>query len=279
MEWIHYACSTVLILTAPLSVAAQEQSAEFKLFQGNWNVAELVENGQVIPAEKIKDVLPSGGRVEIVDNAVVFRSSDDHQLRARTFSIDATRYPKTIDISSRDSNDGWGIYRFDSGKLVICVSATSEGERPDEFSAPAGSDRMLLVLSRPASPAASPKPRTVPDAKPAASDDAALRDSLVGTWRYMDSIGALIVKLGANGAYSTTREVKELRVFQTVFVSTPVSNGTWKVENGSVIFHVTGANDPERLHRVVPFSIRSVSATDFIFVDSIGRVGKATRLR
>jgi uncharacterized protein (TIGR03067 family) len=287
MERIQWGIFALAFSAMGAPATAQDQSAAFDQFQGNWDVTELVEDGKVIPAELIRSVLPSGGKVEIVDNAIVFRSVDDRKLRARTFSIDAARYPRTIDVNSGDKTDGWGIYRFDGGRLIICVTSTDETERPDEFSAPAGSGRMLLVLTKVGNPTAgqAAKPDSnasaAPPQKPAVlpSGDDALRQSLVGVWRYTDSIGALIVKMGADGTYSTTREVKELRLFQTVFVSTPVSNGTWTASAGELKFHVVGANDPARLNRVLPFTIRSVSATDFIFVDTLGRVGKATRMR
>lgn len=261
--------------------AAVAQDAELQQFKGNWDVTQLVENGKVIPPEAIRNALPSGGKLEVIDNAIVFRSADNQQLRARTFTIDATKYPRTIDLRTGDTIDAHGIYRFDEGRLVICASPPNEAERPGDFSAPEGSQRMLLVLERAKPGSSKPEaPRTAQATeRDATTASEASRKSLVGVWRYEDSAGALIVRLNADGSYSTTREVKEARLFSTVFVNTPISNGTWTVENGQLLFHVTGANNPNRLNRTSGFTIRSVSPGDFIFVDALGRVAKATRLK
>jgi uncharacterized protein (TIGR03067 family) len=284
MKRIWTSLALAMLAGSISGVGAQDQAAEAKLFQGNWDVVQLVEDGKVISAEMIRSVLPSGGKIEIVDNAIVFRSPTSNQLRAKTFAIDATRYPKTIDVSVGDARDGQGIYKFDGGRLVICAISPKDGARPDDFAAAAGTKRMLMVLERRKAGAAVAaavveKPQPAKPATPnSSSSDESLRKSLIGNWRYADSIGALIVNLRADGTYSSTREVRELRLFQTVFVNTPVSNGIWKANHGQLVLHITGANNPNRLNLTYPFTIRSVSPADFIFVDTLGGVSKATRI-
>jgi hypothetical protein len=102
---------------------------------------------------------------------------------------------------------------------------------------------------------------------------------LAGTWRHRDSIGSLFISFNADGTYTTIREVQQLRLFQKVFVQTPVSSGTWKVESGVVAFSVTSSTDLYRVNKTFEFTMRSISDRDFIFVDYLGLVGSAVKVR
>ena len=109
--------------------------------------------------------------------------------------------------------------------------------------------------------------------------DAQVSQMLLGTWKFVDQFGAMYVTAAANGTYSTTREVRELRRFQEVFVRTPVTSGTWIVQNGQLTFRVVTSSVPNRAGQIYAFSIRSISAKDLIFVDGLGRVGAAARVQ
>ena len=146
--------SVVISCVAWTTVVAQVQG--YKELRGNWQVTELVDNGRVIPAEAIPGWLPSGGRMEFVDNTIFFTSPKDGQRRARVFSIDATSYPKQINVLDGSKMSGHGIYRFDDGRLVVCISPTSETPRPDDFSAREGSRRLMMVMVRADSKPAAP---------------------------------------------------------------------------------------------------------------------------
>lgn len=279
------------IVVAVLSshgLIADEKSTELDRFQGRWQVVELVEDGKVIPPEGIRDWLPSGGRVEIVENAILFTSPEDGKKHVKVFSIDPTQYPRGFEISTQRKKDGWGIYRFDEGRLVLCLSHPEEGERPTEFSAKEGSKRMLMVLEkRPGAAKATadtnePLPRPKGEGTGATAKiltDAETTTMLKGTWRYTDSAGALFLVLNSDGTFSTVREVQELRLFHKTFVQTPISSGKWMVKNGQLIIEATASIHPERVNHKLPFTIRSVSEKDLIFVDYLGRLGQATKVR
>src|SRR4029079_10756495 len=114
-------------------VAAQD--AGYTELKGNWQAVELVDNGRVIPAEAIPGWLPSGGRIEIVDNSIVFTAPKDGQRYARIFSIDATTYPRQLNVFDNGKMSGQGIYRIDDGILVVCISPPNGTPRPTDFSA------------------------------------------------------------------------------------------------------------------------------------------------
>ena len=235
------------------STASADQDPETKQFQGRWEVIELAEDGKVIPKEAIREWLPSGGRFEIVENAIIFTSPNDGKKYVKVFSLDSTQYPKGIDLMTRDKKDGLGIYRFDNDRLVVCISDPTESKRPTEFSAKEGSKRMLMVLQRSTSQGQQPAPAKQQPSGTAGTvlTDAQVKEMLKGTWRYTDSIGALFATLNANGTFSTVREVKEIRLFQKMFVQTPISTGIWSVQNGRLTFNVQTSVQRDRVEPTV----------------------------
>lgn len=181
-----------------VSVAtAQNENPEIRQLEGHWEVVELAENGHVIPREQIPEWLPSGGKVEIADNAIIFKSHMDGKKHAKVFSVDATQYPKQIDIVGPDKKGAQGIYRFDDGRLVVCLSDAGDEQRPTEFSAKDGSHRMLMVLKKSAAPkagektvSAAPQPTTGEGVAARVITDAELAKMLSGVWKYRDDAGA-----------------------------------------------------------------------------------------
>ncbi|MGQ0637101.1 MAG: TIGR03067 domain-containing protein [Planctomycetaceae bacterium] len=279
---------SVVAFTAASSLfAADGKQAELARFQGNWQVVELVEDGKVIPREAFRDALPSGGRFEVIEDTIVFTSPHDGHKHAKTFSIDPTQYPKAIEISANQKKDGWGIYRFDEERLVICVSHPEESPRPEAFSAKEGSQRTLMVLERaPTVKEASLKaekpapPRQTPEGTTAKLlTDAEVSNLLKGTWRYTDSAGALFISFASDGTFRTVRESPEVRLFQKVFVQTPVSTGKWQIHDGELTFQVTSSIHASRVGGAFPFTVRSISDKDLIFVDYLGRLGQAAKVR
>ncbi|WP_010581709.1 TIGR03067 domain-containing protein [Schlesneria paludicola] len=270
----------LMCLALVTSLRAAENDAELKPFQGHWEVIELVEDGHVIPPDAIREWLPSGGRFEIIDNSLTYKSPEDGKKHARVFEIDPTQFPKGIDLLSRDKKEVLGIYRFDEGKLVVCLSDAADGAQPTEFSAKKGSKRMLMVLKKMSVADASAK---APHSPPLTGGSKILSDEeltkmLPGAWRYRDDIGSLVLTIRSNGTWSTIREVQELRLFQKVFVRTPVSNGTWVVKRGTLSLLCTASLHPDRVNHTMPFTVRSISENDLIFVDYMGRLGRASKV-
>ena len=280
----HFIGWSVILSCLASTTTLFAQEDELKRMRGQWEVVEFVEDGKVIPKQAIPEWLPSGGQLEIEDNAIVIHSSVDKKKHVRIFSIDAAVYPHTITITDSNKEETHGIYRFDEGRLVVCLSETGE-KIPTEFSAKEGSKRILIVM-QPAKAAVKPTPKPVPEKTPKADDlpaatvltDADVTKMLEGPWRYDDSVGALFVLFRNNGTFTTTREYQELRLFQRVFVQTPVTSGTWKVERGTIQFHVTSSIYPDRVGKTFGFAVRSMSDKDFIFVDYLGHIGRAKKV-
>ncbi len=82
-----------------------------------------------------------------------------------------------------------------------------------------------------------------------------------------------------NSRFSTSRESTQMRLFQKVFVTAPISSGDWKIQNGKLWLHVRSSVDPTRVNSELPFTLRVVTEKDLIFVDYVGHVGQAVRIR
>ena len=73
-----------------------------------------------------------------------------------------------------------------------------------------------------------------------------VKQMLVGVWRFTDSLGPLLVTINANGSFTTSRDMAEIQVFQTVFVRRTESTGTWNVQNGQLIYYIASSTRVER---------------------------------
>lgn len=291
--WQNNSCrrtSIFLFLIATSGVCSESlgvnQDPELQKFQGHWEVTDLIEDGKVIPRERIRELLPSGGRAHIIENAIIFKSVEDGRQRAKVFRIDPAKYPKRIEITASQGKDSWGIYQFDAGKLIICVTDPDQASRPDDFSAEADSNRMMMILrrmpgNRPVAKAPAKPPAKKSQIAPSLRGltDAQLTKMLAGTWRLKDNAGFLFVTFHSNGTVSTVREYQELRLFHKSFVQTPVSDGTWNIKNGELTTHITRSARVDRVNRQFSFTIRSISDADLIFMDSLGRVVQAVRAK
>ena len=275
---------------------ATAQDAGYAELKGNWQAVEMVDNGRAIATAAIPGWLPSGGRIEIVNNSIVFTSPKDGQRYARVFSIDATTYPRQLNVIDGGKVSGQGIYRIDDGRLVVCLTPSNGVPRPTEFSAREGSMCVMIVFKRadpklsvPTAPVAKVAATTVPNL-PAPAVINAPSQSVVGTpidveiskllpgiWKCKDAYGAFFLSLDKNGTYSTYRESVQKSVFQKVFTKMPLSSGTWTLKNGQVTLQCTSAVYADRLYKSFPFTIRAVSSKEMQFVDYAGNVGKAER--
>ncbi len=271
-------------LFLPVALLSANDKSEIAKFQGNWKVVGLVENGQVIPEEAIKKWLPSGGLARITDNAIMFQSRHDGQSQVKLFSIDATQFPKGIEIRTRDNQKSQGIYRFEDGQLIVCMGDPALNQRPTDFSAAKGSNRVLMTLARLTEKQPTPQPAPQP-APPSSSGvaakvltDAEVRQRLVGVWQFADSTGPLLATINANGTFTTSRDVAQIRLFQTVFSRQLESTGTWSVQNGQLVYHIATSTRIDRAGLMVTLQVRSISGKDLIFVDGLGRVGTAVRV-
>ena len=100
---------------------------------------------------------------------------------------------------------------------------------------------------------------------------------LRGTWKFNDGQGVLNVTMKPDGTYFSTREVLGASTFHQVFSATPVSNGTWSVTQGQLkiscrFFDLFRPSEP---YHSSGGALRF--PTDLIYVDYLGRMGRAVK--
>jgi uncharacterized protein (TIGR03067 family) len=116
-----------------------DAKADLKKFEGTWAVEFLRRTGKDAPAEVIGQLTFTfaGGKVT--------SRSGDKQTQEGTYKIDPSKKPRHIDLTLNGKMSA-GIYAFEGDRLKLCLHHPKD--RPTEFSAPAGSTSVLLVLKR-----------------------------------------------------------------------------------------------------------------------------------
>jgi uncharacterized protein (TIGR03067 family) len=115
------------------------------LLQGKWNMVSGIMNGLPIPeAEK------AASSVELDATTFIFHTS--RQDYRGKYEIDTKKTPKTIDLFTAEAANtgivpGPGIYALDGDELRFCFAERGK-PRPSEFTSPAGSNQLVLILKR-----------------------------------------------------------------------------------------------------------------------------------
>jgi uncharacterized protein (TIGR03067 family) len=128
----------------------ESAEAELKKLEGAWKVAAEESDGRKAGDDEVEDcyyVLGADGG---------WKLRQDGRVAARgTFTIDPTKGRKAIDFKIEESSaegergkTSLGVYELDGDDLKLCRSRPGEATRPTDFSAGAGSRRVLSRLKR-----------------------------------------------------------------------------------------------------------------------------------
>ena len=139
----------VLVLAAGLALAADDAKKdpldeEYAKFEGTWQIVSLEVDGMKLPAETIKDsrLIIKGKEFTMKEKIATYKG---------TFTIDAGKKPKTIDLKFTEGpekgNTSYGIYELDGDDFKLCLTITAK-DRPVEFATKAKSGLGLEVLKR-----------------------------------------------------------------------------------------------------------------------------------
>lgn len=127
------------------SVALAEKPASpLTPFQGTWAVVSITNDGKEAPEDAAQRLV-----LVVKNNERMVKDGDEVKSKA-TFTVDATKEPKQIEVTVSDGPLAGktypGIYEFKGDRLTICLAL--EGDRPTEFTAKEGSKRLLQVYSK-----------------------------------------------------------------------------------------------------------------------------------
>ena len=134
-----------LVLALASSTKADAVADELAKFQGTWRLVSVEADGKVE-----KDLASKNITVTIEKETHTVRFGDSVIESNVKFAIDPSKTPKEVtDTVMEGPNKGQvikGIYKLEGDMLTSCTS--SDGERPTEFSAPAGSKRTVRTFER-----------------------------------------------------------------------------------------------------------------------------------
>jgi len=123
--------------------AAAAPKTDLDRFQGTWYLIAAVEDGKVLPQDKVK-------QETIVFKGDTFRfpgSAEDATSKSGTFKLDETKTPKEIDSTSTDKVVMLGIYRMDDNGYKICFAPPGK-PRPTDIRSEPGSGYILQSWGR-----------------------------------------------------------------------------------------------------------------------------------
>jgi RNA polymerase sigma-70 factor (ECF subfamily) len=127
------------------AVTGGEVKADREVMQGQWVIASFIFNGEERPRDTFKDL-----GLEIKGDKYLIKQGGETALR--TFRLDPAKTPKAMDITYDDGpNKGktnHAIYILEGDVLTICRHQLPEKDRPQEFTAKAGSGRSLIKWKR-----------------------------------------------------------------------------------------------------------------------------------
>jgi uncharacterized protein (TIGR03067 family) len=119
---------------------------DLQAFKGTWRLSSKEEDGKKFSEEEIKDVI---GTIDGSGKFTVRRG--DAVIAEAIPQFDPTKKPKTVDVTftagERKGKTVLGVYEIEGNTFRVCVGRPGD-ERPTDFSAAAGSGRIIVVYKR-----------------------------------------------------------------------------------------------------------------------------------
>lgn len=245
---------------------------------GTWQVATVVDDGQLVSPSIVRDSFVKDGRLTIGSNAITLTRPGRTTPRQVAFVLDPTQSPKTIDLAGTENTGSKGVYMRDGNTLILCLGGPGSQVRPTEFSAAAGSGRLLITLQKvAATDPLPPLPPVPPPAPPTLSADDKLRNQLVGTWGHQDDHTVVYNTLNPDGTFSAITTWK--KGFGRMFHEDVRTSGTWKVENGSLVSTVTASTDKDLRGQILPLKVYTIDDREAVFTDDMNRLRREWKVR
>ena len=144
--------SAVVALIAALGLAAvalADDAADRKdkeMLQGTWMAVSGEKEGKDDPEAKEHAIVFEGDKFSI--------KKGDKVIVQGTFKIDASKSPKTMDLTVTEGPEktkdktALSIYVLDGDELTWCVSEPGSSERPEKLATKEGVKRMLVKFKR-----------------------------------------------------------------------------------------------------------------------------------
>ena len=142
--------SVSIALLAAVAIADDAKQQAIKkdraLYEGTWQVVDVVVNGNVVKDEDAKKIMVVNG-----SDGTWKLLLDGRQISSGTSTIDPTQSPKTIDFTVTEGEGAGdshlGIYEIGKNARKLCFADAGQ-DRPTKFSSDADNQHVLVKFER-----------------------------------------------------------------------------------------------------------------------------------
>jgi uncharacterized protein (TIGR03067 family) len=142
MRWSFLVLLSAGVLWAADAGSDDANKKDLEKLQGDWAAVEYTVDGQKLPDDDAQALFRT------VKGNEYTVSHFEKVIGKGTFTIDATKDPKTIDFLPATAKDKsgalLGIYAIDGSRAKYCYAAAGK-ERPKEFASKTGSMHTLVI--------------------------------------------------------------------------------------------------------------------------------------
>lgn len=276
------------IVGVDLGACAQAEAAKPGPLEGSWEIISIVDNGEVLPARVVFEKFTEDGRITINGNTVRCKHPVRKDIQQMACVVDPSKTPPAIDLAGAENVNSKGIYSLQGDMLTFCFGSPDVLTRPDRFSAPVGSRKLLIVMHRvpttePPAPPVLVQPAVVvapiparqppppvpvaPSAVPVAAP-VITKDKVIGTWGHQDEHKISYNTFNPDGTF--TGLVTYKNGFQKIFHVEERRSGTWNLAEGVVTLRYTGSTDKKDIGQVFSMRVQRMSDTDMVYRDAQG---------
>jgi uncharacterized protein (TIGR03067 family) len=132
-----------VILALSFSASAEDKKdvpKELALFQGTWKVVKAEFNGKEVDSPKLQFTF-RGEKADYVQN--------EKETGTGAITVDATKTPGVIDLTSEKGEKSLGIYKFESDGSKLVIGFVKGGDkRPTKFDSSELPDMVVLTLEK-----------------------------------------------------------------------------------------------------------------------------------
>lgn len=255
------------VVTEPRKPTAAELRTAHDLLTGDWTILSIVDDGETLGPELVRQSIAENGRVRFTSNTVsVFNPSED-RTRTMTFRVNPAASPSQIDATSFDSVLR-GIYGFDGDVLQVCLAKHEDDPRPTDFRAPAGSSRRLFRLKLAPRPvAAAPAPPS--EAELTRQREEKIRGLIAGRWVLVDANGQLNLNFRPDGGF-TAQRVWSRHARGLFGAKSDTSEGRWSFQNSWLSAQVAVTTDKNIAGTLFGVHIVTISPERMTTTDGVG---------
>ena len=117
-----------------------------ELLAGSWQFVSITDKGEKLGSGLLGERFAQDGVLTVAGREMTIVSPETGEKRTATYRIDPSARPRQIDLVTRNDRIFRGIYKFEDEDLIVCLQPGDRVDRPDDFTAPDGTDRILVRL-------------------------------------------------------------------------------------------------------------------------------------